>query len=347
MSISIGINSPNGFTGAVFQNRIIEVSGFNLAGNTLTLSALSRWEIRSKEITNLTNEKAEIPDSTGVVRLDRVLLDRFGKMTIQTGYPAFPGGQSYLRPIDITEFVEISVISNDNNSVTTTDPFLLEHQFSDSQYLDILALIYKNSVNLISLNTLIGEKGISTPLTVSYSILSNNDVMTLASINNGIGSVLPQINTGNNNVSGGSAFANKTFTLAMSFTRNGIATPENKTATYTAYVPQFAGVSALTDFANLADITGADLEKFVQASNSITKQSSATAQYIWFISNKNNAAILDQNNFAQSVGAWNDGVSEFYLKPLVIKLADATTATVYLYRSRNVKTLVNFTYKIQ
>lgn len=221
------------------------------------------------------------------------------------------------------------------------------NQFTEPQKTALLALIYLNSINTISLSAATGERGVAQALSVFYNMQTRDDVFTSASINNGIGDVLAKINTGTQIGSGGSVSQNKTWTLALAYTRNGVATTENKTATYTTYVPQFAGVSASTDFANLAAIVAASLQKFVQSSAAINKQSSPAGQYIWFVSTKNNATILDQNNFSQTVGTWGDGTSEFYQKALVITLADATTETVFLYRSRNVKTLTNFTYKIQ
>lgn len=218
---------------------------------------------------------------------------------------------------------------------------------SESQHERVLDLIYMNNSNSFSVNPTSGERGINNSLNLNYNIISNDDIFTSASINQGIGSVLANINTGNKTVSGGSSLVNKAFTLTLGFTRNGVANIETKTATYFAYAPQFAGVSTNADL-NTYALMSAALQKFVQSSPVITKQSSPVNAYVYFISTKNNAQIFDQNNFQQTVGAWNDGVSEFYLKTITLTLADSvTTETMYLYRSRNVKTLTNFTYKIQ
>ncbi|RZL47734.1 MAG: hypothetical protein EOP00_11110 [Pedobacter sp.] len=339
-TIGLGTNNSGALSG--YENSIIEVTGFGLFGNKAILAQDSSWYIGGQVITNPTDIEATLISSTGFIRSDRVLLDAFGEISIQPGIPALPGGKSLLRPYDRNYYVELSVLHNDNDSVVVTP----SNQFTDEQKTALLALIYQNSVSTISLSTTTGERGISTALNVSYNIQTKDDVFTSASINQGIGSVLANINTGTKTVSGGFATQNKSFVLSLNYTRNGVATTETKTATYTTYVPQFAGVSTETDFANLAAIIAASLQKYVQATPAINKQSSPTAQYIWFVSTKNNAAILDQNNFSQSVGTWGDGVSEFYRKSLVITLADGTTETVYLYRSRQVKTLVNFTYKI-
>ena len=346
-NIAVGIVKNNNGSGSSFQNSIIEITSLllSLDGTTLTLGEASKWWIGGVERSNITEISAATIPSTGLVRDDRVLLDKSGNMIIQPGIAAFSGGTSYLRPYDQNEFVELTVLKNDNGAVVI-DP-ATTYQFTEPQKTALLALIYLNSINTISLSAATGERGIAQALSVFYNMQTRDDVFTAASINNGIGSVIGNINTGTQIASGGSASQNKTWTLALGFTRNGVTTTENKTATYTTYVPQFAGVSASTDFANLAAIVAASLQKFVQASNAISKQSSPAGQYIWFVSTKNNATILDQNNFSQTVGTWGDGTSEFYQKALVITLADATTETVYLYRSRQVKTLTNFTYKIQ
>lgn len=221
------------------------------------------------------------------------------------------------------------------------------NQFTPPQVVAILELIYNNNASTFTVSPVSGEKGLSTAINVNYNIQSNDDVFTLASINQGIGSVLANINTGNRVVNGGSSLVNKAFVLSLGYTRNGVASTESKTATYFAYTPQFAGVSSSADLLTYAAMVS-DLQKFVQSSPVVVKQSSPAGQYVWFVSTKNNAVILDQNNFQQSVGSWNDGVSEFYLKSISLILADGvTTETVYVYRSRNVKTLTNFTYKIQ
>lgn len=345
--MKLGVSPPFNASGSSFQNSIIEITSLllSLDGTTLTLGEASKWWIGGVERSNITEISAATIPSTGLVRDDRVLLDKNGSMIIQPGIPAFSGGTSYLRPYDQNEFVELTVLKNDNGAVVI-DP-ATTHQFTDSEAVLLRALIYLNSINTISLSAATGERGVAQALSVFYNMQTRDDVFTAASINNGIGSVIGNINTGTQIASGGSVSQNKTWTLALAYTRNGAATTENKTATYTTYVPQFAGVAAATDFANLAAIVAASFQKFVQASAAIVKQSSPAGQYIWFVSTKNNASILDQNNFGQTVGTWGDGVSEFYKKSLEITLADATTETVYLYRSRNIKTLTNFTYKIQ
>lgn len=223
-------------------------------------------------------------------------------------------------------------------------------QFTPAQVADLLGLIYVDFTSTITLTTPTGERGVSVTPTVNYNITSGYDVITAATITAPVGNVLADVDGGAKSKSGGANVASKTYTLAITYTRNGVAQPvNNKSATYTAFVPQWAGWSSLTDFTTYAGITGAStLQKYLQSSASISKVNNPVNDYIWFISNKSSATVLDGNNFVQSVGNWSSTTSEFISKSLVLTLADGvTTSTVYLYRSYAPKTLTSFTYKIQ
>lgn len=221
------------------------------------------------------------------------------------------------------------------------------YHFTEDQHIKLLDLIYSDNVVNISVSPTIGERGVLVGLTVTYNMLSNDDTITAASINNGIGDVLSNVDSGNVVVSAGSYTQTTTFTLSYTFDKNGDIENDSKTATYTAAIPQWAGVSLETDFTGYTQMNTSDLQKFIQVSASINKESSPVSQYIWFISNKSNAIVRDQNDFIQITGPWGDGTSEFYTKSLSLTLADGiTNVTVYLYRSREIKNLLNFTYKI-
>lgn len=218
---------------------------------------------------------------------------------------------------------------------------------SSSQYTRVLDLLYTENETSIRVEPSFGERGVVTNLNLTYNIVSNDDEIISASINNGIGEVLSEVNTGVKTVSLGSFKVSKTYTLTITFKRKGQTMTQNFTSTYDAFIPQFAGVSENVDFSNYATMSS-QLSKYVQASANISKITSPTDKYIWFISNKPSATVLDQNNFLQTVGIWGNNLTEFWTKPITITLADGvTTSTVYLYRSRNKKTLISFGYKIQ
>lgn len=228
------------------------------------------------------------------------------------------------------------------------------YHLDKDKYDKIMDLLYIE--NEISIDTIpkFGEKGLETQVNLTYEIKSKDDLILSANIDNEIGNVFTNIDLGLITLDLGSIKETKTYKLELGFERNGSPLTSEKTTTYSAYAPQFAGVFISSegefgsnDFTSYVEIDRA-LTKYVQQSASISKQSSPSNEYIWFISNKENAKIYDQNNFQQTVGAWGNGSTEFYTKEKTIALSDGTTmATYYFYRSRGVKTLTDFTYKIQ
>lgn len=221
------------------------------------------------------------------------------------------------------------------------------YHLTELQHSRLTEMVYENNVVTIEAVPPTGEKGVLTPIIVKYNLKSNDDELISASINNGIGDISADIDLGTKTVSGGSSVDSKDFIVQYLFDRQGTVSGFTKTGKYIAYTPQFAGVSNMTDFTTYALISS-ELSKFIQPTANIDKQSSPIEQYIWFISNKSTAKVYDQNDFEQTLGAWENGTTEFYTKSLVLTLADGiTTSTVYLYRSRNVKNLTNFIYKIK
>lgn len=249
------------------------------------------------------------------------------------------------------------LIENDNSSQSIFHNELEGLNVGDYQHLTasqldrVLDLIYLNNTSTIITSPTFGERGRATSVNVLFEINSNDDNFISASINQGIGNVLPLINLGPQTISAGNLVNNTTFTLSMSYNRDGVILNENKSTNYNAYIPQWIGVSddnALTTYSEFTD----NLEKFVQSSPNISRVLSPNDEYIWFVSTANISSsstlkIRDVNDFVQTVGNWNDGVSEFYKQSINLTLFDnTTTANVFLYRSRQTKTLTNFTYKI-
>ena len=250
---------------------------------------------------------------------------------------------------------KISTIAH--NSTTSLNSGDYQH-LTASQLSRVLAGIYLNNISSISVTTPtsptlgFGERGLSTNVKLTYNINPRDDVFTSALLNN-TGSQLvttevsTEINLGNKVVS-------ETNTMYLSFTRNTIPTTDNtKSATYNAYVPQWCGASVETDFATYALIeterTAGRFTKSIQSSASILNTVTPISKYIWFISNKTGAIIKDEVSGAPYiVGAWDDGVSEFYYKKITaLLLADGTTTSdLYFYRSRQLKTLPSTQYRI-
>jgi len=218
---------------------------------------------------------------------------------------------------------------------------------TEDQHTRVLALIYANSLSTLAVNPPIGERGLATPITVFYNIQTNDDVFTSASINNGIGNVLSNVNAGLQSVSGGTKTLNATYTLSLGYTRNGVTTTETKNATYTTYIPQWKGISssATLNSANYAALSVA-LQKTVQANTTLSLDVQPVGQYVWFVSTNPNASITN-SGFGTTVGAWDSTTAFFIKQTVTLTLADGTTtASLTFYRTRNTVTLAtvqNFT----
>jgi len=216
---------------------------------------------------------------------------------------------------------------------------------SESQHSRLLELIYEQlSVAFTRTPTTIQEKGVSTAVALSWNIAPNDDLIISRTINQGIGVVSG--NTGT--ISGGNRVDTTSYTLTTAFTRDGVAGSVNNTVVVNFTAPQYFGSSNVADVSELNYTTlGATLTKEILASDTMNKIFNPTAQYIWFVSRKNNANIID-GSLQASVGPWNDGVSEFYKKTVTFILADGvTTHALTFYRSRELKTRTNANYTLQ
>ena len=125
-----------------------------------------------------------------------------------------------------------------------------------------------------------------------------------------------------------------------------VAGSQTPSTSVTAYIPQWYGVDANASIDTYAECSG--LTKQISSVTAFNVAFSPTAQYVYFITRNSNGAIKDGNLFNQSISSLNveDGVSEFYKKSVSLTLLDGTSATLYVYRTRTVKTLTSFTYSI-
>lgn len=209
-----------------------------------------------------------------------------------------------------------------------------------AQYNWIKAQLYTNHSASFTLSTGSGERGINITNTLNYNIASNDDVITSANINQGIGSVLANIDAGSKSVSASTVAETTTYTLGIGYTRNGVAGSQNRNATYTTYNPQWYGSSATmedittSEYPNLT--SGNGFTKVVSSSSTLTYNANISSPaYVWFISPVNTTKIT-ASGFDTAVGAWGDGSSFFWKKSLsgFVLSNGTTTATMYLYRTR-------------
>lgn len=228
-------------------------------------------------------------------------------------------------------------IHNDLEEIQGGNPTERYH-LSLLQYEWIQQQLYVNHTATFSASPSTGERGVNTSITINYNIISNDDEITSATINQGIGSVLSDVDDGAKSVSGGIRSNNITWTLSIGYNRMGESGTQNRTATYTTYIPKWHGLSE-----SLEDVTtgnyallNSELNKLVNNSNSMSfTHNSNTDEYIWFISPLNINKIT-ASGFDTTIGNWNDPGTFFWKKSLPgFVLANGTdTVTIYLYRTR-------------
>lgn len=231
----------------------------------------------------------------------------------------------------------------DHNALTGlqggTAPNQMYH-LNAAQYDWIKAQLYTNHSATFTLTTSTGERGINVTNNVNYNIVSNDDVIVSASINQGVGNVLPDVDTGSKTTTVATVAETTSYTLAIGYTRNGTAGSQNRVATFTTYNPRWYGsstsVSDITtsDYPNL--IVGNGFTKYVGASNTMTYNANiSTPAYVWFISPVPVVKIT-ASGFDTTIGAWGDGSSFFWGKTVAgFTLSNGTTtATMYVYRTR-------------
>jgi hypothetical protein len=205
----------------------------------------------------------------------------------------------------------------------------------------VKSLIYVNNVVSFSISATTGERGVSQPLNVIYRMTPNDDIYTGATINPIGYNVLPFANGTLQTTGVTNSSVTTTYTLNYGYTRNGSGNTTSTSATYTAYNPQWNGLSTsvtgVTGNTTYAAVTALGLTKVVQSSTVQTLNVLTTNNYVWLISTKQNATIT-QGGFNTSVSAVGveDG-SFWWQKQILLTLADGvTTQTLYTYRTRDI-----------
>lgn len=238
--------------------------------------------------------------------------------------------------IDISQDVLDTIISLHNDFPDLQGGIDGErYHLSQSQHERVLDLIYQNNEVTFSNSPTTGERGFSTPITLSYNIQSQDDTITSASINQGVGSVLSGVDQGASSVSGGNKSITTTYTLSIGYNRNGNPFSENYNTTYTAYLPQWSGLSTQDDL-NTQNYTqiSAELNKVVQSGDTISVNVTPDDEYLWFVSSNTNATITN-SGFNVIIGNFGDNAALFWKVLVNLTLADGiTTSTLAFYRSR-------------
>jgi hypothetical protein len=248
-----------------------------------------------------------------------------------------PNGIRVGNSIEVTEVTDSTMIAL-FDSEKVLKYYSYKHLFiSDEEREWIQSQMYENYSATISVSPTSAERGVNTSITVGYNISSNDDVITSASINQSIGSVIDDVDEGLTSISGGTKSQNTTYTLSIGYTRNGVSGSGNHSATFTTYIPKWYGASE-----TLEDVTANDyselseLSKVVSSANTMNFTHNTTDdEYVWFVSSVNTNKIT-ASGFDTTIGDWNDSTAFFWKKAVSsFKLANGTdTTTVYVYRTR-------------
>lgn len=212
--------------------------------------------------------------------------------------------------IDVSPSVLNSIITLHNNFPDLQGG---TWHLTEEQHTRVLELIYQNNTVTFSNSPLTGERGLSTPITLTYNLDSNDDTITSASINQGVGNITSGIDQGSQNISGGNRVNNTAYVLTYNYDRNGQSFGAVKNTTYTTYIPQWSGLSASETLQNEGYVQFEDeLNKVVQSGDTISIDVAPTNQYVWFISTNANATITN-NGFNTIIGEWG-GTYTFILE---------------------------------
>jgi hypothetical protein len=232
--------------------------------------------------------------------------------------------------VDIIEAPSTNLeITTKSTTVDIFETFLPPTQFTEEQADKLLDLIFVDAVLSLSVTPTTFEKNKQTTATWTYTITLNDN--TLSSITfDGVDVT--------SNLSGNQSFNIFDTTSKQINTVYVEDSTDSKNATSTALEPQYYGVSSQPSYNNSTYDDLTELNKTIQSSPSISQTISPSNQYVYFLSTKSNAVIRDGNGF--------NNTEDFEKTLISVKYADGGNQALYQYRSRNAKTLTNFTYNL-
>ena len=205
----------------------------------------------------------------------------------------------------------------------------------------LIALVFEDLTRSGATTPSSFEKGVATSIDYEYTIVVNDENITQIIWDGVTTSIAPFPLTGVANDAAAVVSSNRV--LQITTVESGAIS--NLTLNSTHRVPQWRGVSVLTDMTGLYADMNTELTKVVQSGASQTALFSLTAEYVYFVSTKSNATITDGNNCPITIGPWGVGTPGFYTKSIAVTLADGSIENLTIYRGRLVQT-ANLTYNL-
>tara|TARA_R110000772_G_scaffold209651_1_gene320248 strand:- start:46 stop:1011 length:966 start_codon:yes stop_codon:yes gene_type:complete len=229
----------------------------------------------------------------------------------------------------------------------TTDPeidysdrifnFFLDGSFDEDFAARLRALVYVQSAVSFTTDKDTLEKGLVTNVVFNFTVTENDDTLVSAVLGGVVQTSNPDSETYSLSVT-----TQKTLivtvlrTLDLSQTAQTIVTNYYRTVGF--YAPQFYGklASGTLEPASftVASLTSISDAKYIQSNDSKTVTATYANQYAFFITNSNSTVFKDGNDFTLSIGAWASTTDFIIKKTITITLANGTTDTMYLYRTR-------------
>lgn len=182
------------------------------------------------------------------------------------------------------------------------------------------------------------ERGVPTDITLSCQMISNDDVITAASINQGIGSVLDKVDTGEFQIIVPNVSVSTSWSLTVNYLRNGESGTASKVTSISKINPKWMGASETLEDVTVNDyaLLNEELTKVISNLSYLNFTHNTTNdEYVWFIS-PSNINKITASGFDTTIGSWGDPEAFFWKKSLTnFKLSNGIdTVTLYLYRSR-------------
>jgi hypothetical protein len=217
----------------------------------------------------------------------------------------------------------------------TSDGGLVEKypdDFTDTQVDRLKILVYEDATRSVSRDRSTLEKGLLTDVVFSWSINLRDDTLTTAEFD---GTDI------SGNLSGSQTFNIKDTTsknLTLIVDRRGSSINLSTSSTSYFYVPQYEGKMS-TDEPSASYAGLSSYAKIISSGTNLAQEITLNDEHLFFICRSSSKTPVDNyTNFELSLGEWDSTTAFIIKKPFTITLADGSTESVTLYRTREKKT---------
>jgi hypothetical protein len=226
--------------------------------------------------------------------------------------------------------------------------FFLDGSFDSDFAARLRELVYKEAVASTSVNVNNIEKGLAINVIFSFNVTQNDDVINEIKLDGVVKVNNPDGQTFNLAASTSKALVVKVQrTKDLTQSAQIVEITVNQTVNF--YAPQYrgelpSGTLEPTSY-TVANLNNIALSKYIQSNDTITATDTFANQYAFFITNSNSTVFKDGNDFTLTIGEWASTTAFIIKKAITMVLANGTTETMYLYRTRQTVTATT-TFKL-